>query len=129
MIRRIFAPQCAHIKKYEVFYQPIVEKHLKGTHKKLACGITDVTNRNTHAEIKVWNNYKSAVGQLMVYNAEDPKEHLQAYMFGKCKPTYMQLATSRMQSLGIQVFTFIDEKSRVHIIDCQTGKCVFTYKL
>lgn len=116
-------PRARPVKRHESFYQVIVEKHLDGGHKKLACGITDVTNHNTHAEIKIWTSFKSAVGQLMVYNNEDPKEHLQAYMFGHCSEEYKAMATRSMQSLGIRVFTFIDDDN-IHIIDCETGLVV-----
>ena len=60
--------------KNEQFYQLIVEKYLGHTHKRITCGITDITTETIHAEIKRWNNFKEAIGQLTTYNIVDPKE-------------------------------------------------------
>lgn len=74
-------------KKNESFYQMIVEKYLGGTHKKLKCGITDVSTDAIHAEIKNYDRSDVCVGQLLRYNREDPKERLQVYLFGKPQST------------------------------------------
>lgn len=93
--------------KNEDFYQAVVENHLGGTHKSLPCGITDVTNESTHAEIKHWNSYKEAIGQLICYNQFDPKDTLQLYLFGPTpKPAVVETVKQLCQSLNISVFTF-----------------------
>ena len=70
-------------KRTEAYYQTIMEKILAGSHKTLKIGITDVTNQNLHAEIKTWESYKEGTSQLLYYNAEDPKQELHLYLFGK----------------------------------------------
>lgn len=70
-------------RRNESFYQMILEELLKGEHKKLKSGITDITNDTLHAEIKNWDSWKYAIGQLSVYNNEDPRDTLQIYFFGK----------------------------------------------
>lgn len=77
-------------KKSERFYQLLLETYLKGTHKTLDCGITDVTNEECHAEIKEWSCWKDAIGQLLSYNYCDNKEKLRVYFFGSKRPTKTQ---------------------------------------
>jgi hypothetical protein len=36
-----------------------------------------------NAEIKVWYEWKAALGQLLAYNVASRKEELQVYLFGK----------------------------------------------
>ena len=54
---------------------------LQGGHKKLKSGITDITTDFIHAEIKNWDSWKDAIGQLCVYQINDPKEKLEVYFF------------------------------------------------
>lgn len=70
-------------KQKECFYQNILESHLNGKHKKLPRGETDITTDAFHAEIKNWDCYKEAFGQLLAYNKDDPRNELRVYLFGK----------------------------------------------
>lgn len=99
-------------KKNESFYQAIVEQHLGGGHKKLLIGETDVTTETHHAEIKNWDCWKESVGQLTVYNNEDPKEHLHVYLFGKCSIEKRIRVVDALQKCKMNVFTF-DEEDRI----------------
>jgi hypothetical protein len=69
-------------RKTEDAYQMVLEQYLKGTHKRLVCGVTDITTDSLHAEVKCWSDWKHAFGQLMAYNLADPREELHVYLFG-----------------------------------------------
>jgi len=68
----------------ESYYQFYMEKYLGGTHKTLKVGVTDITTEKLHAELKIWKDWKNAVGQLKVYNAAANRSELHLYLFGKC---------------------------------------------
>ena len=114
-------------KKDEKFYQLIVEKYLVSTHKKIKSGITDVTNDKIHAEIKRWPKYKDALGQLIAYNHDLPREELHAYMFDKYKQTSIDNAVATLKASNIKVFTFITTKTQVDIIEYETNTIVYTH--
>lgn len=100
--------QVAILKKQykEDFFQKIVEKYLGGTHKKLAVGETDVTNDDTHAEIKKFEDYKEAIGKLMCYNNCDPKDNLHAYLFGATSSTLKKMKSSSHTTLRFNTEIF-----------------------
>lgn len=116
-------------KRKESFYQAIVEKHLNGKHKKLASGITDVTNENIHAEIKHWKYFKFALGQLQAYDDSDPKEELHAYFFGVATEEIKQVAFDSCMKRNIKVFTFIESDEKADIIDYATKTVLFTFNI
>lgn len=113
----------------EKYYQKIVEKYLGGTHKKLACGTTDVTTIDTHAEIKIWKSYKEALGQLIAYNFVDPKEHLQAYFFGRTVEDDVDLVKALFSSVDIECYTFVESPGTISIMNLQTNESVYDYKV
>jgi hypothetical protein len=104
-------------KKKEKFYQELLEQYLCGTHKRLECGITDVTTDTLHAEIKQWDCWKEALGQLMAYNIEDAKNELHAYMFGHYSDTCKKAATKVMVKAGIKVYDLITDETSCSIVD------------
>ena len=67
-------------------------------------GETDVTTAECHAEIKKWECWKEAPGQLLCYNKCDPKNKLQVYLFGKY--TKKEEAVEHMKDFGLEVFEF-----------------------
>lgn len=113
-------------KKKEDYYQIILEQYLQNTHKKVECGITDVTTVSCHAEIKRWDCWKEALGQLISYNTVDPKDNIQAYMFGKYGTVAKNTAINVFQKNGIKVFDFIENENVINILDIETKKCVYT---
>ena len=119
--------QLSEHQKNEAFYQIIVEKYLNGTHKRLESGITDVTNNDTHAEIKRWARYKEGLGQLLTYNRDDPKERLQMYFFGKSSAKLEACAISHCKDKNIEVFMFDMFPDRVNIVEYSTKNIVYTY--
>lgn len=116
-------------KRDEKFYQNILEKYLGGSHKTLSCGVTDVTTETCHAEIKEWKCWKEAIGQLTCYNAVDPKEKLEMYLFGKyrasCKDEVLKVASS----CNIQLYEFGEENNIVKIFIYPSQESVFEYDL
>jgi hypothetical protein len=113
----------------EDFYQIIVEQWLQGGHKKLKCGITDVTNDTTHAEIKRWSGFKSAIGQLKCYNHSDPKEKLQAYFISQAKPELQKTVFEMCTKENIEVYSFEENNNIVKILKHPEMVCVFQYEL
>lgn len=99
----------------EFYFQKILEVHLGGMHDHVACGKTDISTPLFHAEIKDWNNYKSAVGQLMCYNCFKPKPELRAYLFGKVKENDKYIALTAFKKLGIKAFELIQQKNQLFI--------------
>ena len=55
-------------KRNEIYYQKFLEKRLGATHKRTIYGITDLSTKDEHVEIKQWRDYKTALGQLLSYN-------------------------------------------------------------
>ena len=115
-------------KKNEVYYQNILENLLEGTHKKLDAGITDITTDTFHAEIKQWDCWKEAIGQLQSYNCWDPKEEMRLYLFGKYSDACKQTATKVITQLGIRVFDCIDVNDGVDIYDMESNIVVLQWK-
>jgi hypothetical protein len=115
-------------RKNENFYQALLEDLLSGNHKTLPSGVTDVTNDDCHAEIKAWDCWKEAIGQLWNYNKDDPKDNLCVYMFGKySRPK--DLAIKRFQECGFKVFEFRDlDDGSICIQDLINNEICHTYK-
>jgi len=115
-------------RKNENFYQLLLEDYLGGTHKTLSCGITDITTDTCHAETKEWSSWKEAVGQLFCYNASDPKESIEMYMFGKytqkCKDEAVKIATS----YKINIYEFVETDDDISIISLKNNETVYKYK-
>jgi hypothetical protein len=111
----------------EKYYQEIIEELLCGKHKILKSGITDVTNEDTHAEIKHWSNWKFLVGQLLSYNNCDYKLNLHAYMFGNYSEQNKMIALDVFQKYGITPFEFVNnyDLGKLLIVNLITKKIVY----
>lgn len=99
----------------ESFYQTIVEEYLQGTHKKLKRCVTDVSNDRVHAEIKKWDCFLEAIGQLTYYNWVDPKEELHIYFFGRTSQKDADYLIPLLMEKGFIVHTFRDTEDGVVI--------------
>jgi hypothetical protein len=95
--------------RLEKHYQIIVEKITSGSHKRLACGVTDITTDVFHAEIKRWICWKEALGQLLAYNHFDKKLELRVYLFGEYSQKYKNIAIEAFKNYNIRCFQFLDE--------------------
>lgn len=116
-------------RKNENFYQLLLEEHLGGTHMKLACGITDVTTSECHAEIKEWKSWKEAIGQLTCYNAVEPRPVLAMYMFGKYLQQCKEQALKVAQSCRLLVYEFFENTDGdICIKNMSKQEIVYTYK-
>lgn len=67
----------------ELLVQKKLEKKYGGTHQTTPAGIIDVITKDTVIEIKSWENWKHAIGQLMAYNYYYPNHMLKVHFFGK----------------------------------------------
>lgn len=117
-----------HIRN-EAFYQNITEEYLKGTHKTLACGITDITNDNCHAEIKKWEDYKYAIGQLMCYNVFDPKETKKLFLFGTAAKKLKKVVQELCECFNIEIYTYIINDNVIQIQNFTNDEIVFEYQV
>lgn len=72
-------------KKHEVYYQRKLEKLLGGKHFDTPAGEIDVLTSTTLYEIKSWNGFKHAYGQLKEYSKYVPGKQLALIFFGKCR--------------------------------------------
>jgi len=115
------------IENKEKYYQQIIEELLGGKHKILKSGITDVTNEDTHAEIKHWSKWKFLVGQLLSYNNCDYKLNLHAYMFGNYSEQNKMIALDVFQKYGITPFEFVNnyDLGKLLIVNLITKKIVY----
>jgi hypothetical protein len=68
--------------KCESFFQKYLESKFDASHSKNIFGITDIETSDKIIEIKRWNQYKTALGQLVSYNNGLNKQ-LIVYFFGK----------------------------------------------
>lgn len=115
----------ARTHKNEIFYQKLVEHYLGGTHKRMQCGVTDVTTDTCHAEVKRWESYKEAIGQLLCYNNEEPRQELHVYLFGKYEKK--KEVVDILLSLNMRPFTFVIQDDRAHIIRLPAEEVVWEY--
>lgn len=116
------------IRKPEVYYQRILEKHLDGKHKKLDCGVTDITTDTMHAEIKEWKKWKEAVGQLLSYNVCESKPYLRLYLFESYPLANKQIALSIFQKYNIQPYEFVEDRNDMFIRDLVSGEEIIIKK-
>lgn len=116
-------------KKTEKFYQTILEDFLQGTHQRLSCGETDITTETFHAEIKHWESWKHAAGQILAYNNADPKDELRVYFFGKYGKKNKEIALNFYKNININVYECVDQSDGVSIIDFETNKEIYSWKL
>jgi len=93
----------------ERFYQRYLEKKYGASHMKGVFGITDVETEDLIIEIKRWNRYKEALGQLLSYtcrlhrlNNTAPKEAI-VYFFGD-KPKHVDNIIRLFKDNNISVF-------------------------
>ena len=105
------------IKKREQFFQKLLENHYGARHKKLKSGVTDITTDDFHGEIKIWDMWKHALGQLMCYNAENEKHEMRVYLFGSCDSTKKITIIERFKSFDIRVFYFEEDEYDVYLME------------
>jgi hypothetical protein len=115
----------------EIYYQNVLEHVLNGKHKVLPSGITDITTDNFHAEIKKWNKWKQALGQLLAYDTYDPRKELQVYLFNQYSIQNKIIAINTFKKYDIIPFEFIEdeEKDKLFIYNLFTQKCIYNGKL
>lgn len=110
-------------KRNEIYYQKYLEKRLNTTHKRTDYGITDLSTKDEHIEIKNWRDYKNALGQLLSYNFKDNKQ-LCVYFFGTIKDHQKINIIELFKSKNINVYEFIDTLQGVNVnclFNCTTN--------
>lgn len=117
-----------HIRN-EAFYQNITEEYIKGTHKTLACGITDITTDTCHAEIKKWEDYKYGIGQLMSYNFFDPKETKKLFLFGTAAKKLKNVVKDLCEGFNIEMYTYTINDNTIKIQNFINDEIMFEYQV
>jgi transcription elongation factor Elf1 len=97
-------------KNNENYFQKFLETVLGGSHKRLECGITDITTDKFHAEIKNFPAWKEAIGQLICYNMHDPKKEMRLYLFGSHNDEKLNMVYEDCKSLNINVYNIVNNK-------------------
>lgn len=90
----------------EKTYQKLLERFRfpGSTHMRLSCGISDITTDTVHAEIKRYDTWKEAVGQLLSFNIASPRAELHVYLFGRYSISCKKIAIEHLQKLNIKPF-------------------------
>lgn len=103
----------------EATFQKLLEKYRfpGATHKRVACGVTDITTDTLHAEIKRFDFWKEAIGQLMAYKVVMHRSELQLYLFGRVSQACKDMAIHVLQSLNIHPFEMILTDTEFIIVD------------
>ena len=115
-------------KRSEAFYQKLLEAHHQGSHCKTRCGVTDITTETMHAELKRWDCWKEALGQILSYQHAKNKEELRVYLFGKYTERCKQTAAEVFQSFNVSVYDCVDSDDGVDIVRYDTQEPVFTFR-
>ena len=102
-------------KRNENYYQKFLERQFSATHKKTTFGITDITTKNEHIEIKHWRDYKSALGQLLSYNFNDNKK-LMVYFFGTTSAAQKENIKMLFSSNNIETWDFVDNPNGIQTV-------------
>ena len=74
----------------EVYFQTLLERKYNAYHLAFPGGVTDLTNDTMNAEIKNWDSWKNAVGQILWYQEFHPRKQAKLIMFG-AKPSHVHL--------------------------------------
>jgi DNA-directed RNA polymerase subunit RPC12/RpoP len=115
-------------KNNENYYQKFLETILGGCHRRLKCGITDITTDKFHAEIKNWKDWKEAIGQLICYNKHDKKSEMRLYLFGSCKDEKLKMIYEDCKSFDINVYNIVNNKNDTFSICNMNSSEVNIYK-
>ena len=115
-------------KRNEAYYQKLLEIYFKAGHKKIGrVGITDITTDTSHIEIKKWDCWKEAIGQLFIYNNHCPKEDLQVHLFGKYDEAHKKDAIKDFLKLNIKCYEFQHIGSSIHIVCLKTNDIIHIF--
>jgi hypothetical protein len=89
-------------KRLEIYYQKHLEKKYQATHLKGNYGITDIETYHEIIEIKRWDRYKDALGQLLSYTHQNHKRKV-VYFFGN-KPKNIDNIVGLFQKYDITIY-------------------------
>lgn len=117
--------QASKMRKDESFYQKLLEGHLGGTHKRLSIGETDVTTDDCHAELKRWDCWKEALGQLLSYKCADEKEKLHVYFFGKYGRKKEAIDVLKKFGIAVYEFEVVENGYKVHCLSDERVAMVY----
>ena len=109
------------------YYQKLLEIYFNAGHKKVKCGVTDITTETAHIEIEKWDYWTKCIGELLVYNISCPKESLQAHFFSDFEEESKKDAIKILSSLNIKSFEIRDKGDNVDIICLETNNIIHSF--
>lgn len=92
---------------------------------KLPIGITDITTDEMHAEIKEWNLWKHALGQLIVYNCSRKRDRLCMFLFGKYAAAAKKTAVETLLQQNIEPYEVNIHHNQFTIRDMRTSEIIY----
>lgn len=103
----------------EKTYQTLLERFRfpGSTHMRFSCGVSDITTDTVHAEIKRYDTWKEAIGQLLSFNIASPRAEMHVYLFGKYSVSCKKIAIEHFQKLNIKPFELQIENNKLIIRD------------
>lgn len=104
----------------EAQYQQLLEQAVNGSHQRNPFGITDVTTKAYHIEIKEWKAYKHALGQILFYNEGDRRMRLYACFYGTPPANVMEVVAV-FHANAIEVMEFDPHDNTVLIKYAREG--------
>ena len=69
-------------KVYECHIQAKLEQQLRGKHEICPAGVADIVTQTELIEIKTWDNWKTALGQVISYHVYFPDKMTRVHFFG-----------------------------------------------
>lgn len=124
--------QTKHREINEKFYKDLLKKELYPDARqiRLKGGHTDLSDDTHHVEVKRWDSWKEALGQLLVYNHECPKESLAVYFYGNAKENLKTLAAEHLQRFGIRTYDIMwCGQEKIQIVNILLGAIAKTIRL
>jgi hypothetical protein len=91
----------------EKYYKDLLRRHLYPDARsvKLPGGVTDLTTDGAHVEVKRWELWKEALGQLLVYDDELPRATKAVYFYGPTlRPATRAAAVGHLLKHGMRVY-------------------------
>jgi hypothetical protein len=111
----------------EAKIQKRLELELGGEHKSCPTGIADIVTDTELIEIKRWNNWKYALGQLIAYSPYFPNRQLRCHFYGEVREELSQIIISALEKLSIKVTMepnsiLVSGKRKIEDNDCNDTK-------
>lgn len=100
-------------KEYEYVVQRKLEQQTGCGHASCPAGIIDILTPETIIEIKRWETWKTAQGQLLAYQDHFPNHNMRAHFFGKMPSDEMRVSIITALAKRRIAVTWEEEKQNI----------------